>query len=196
MPDLCRSLISSSWILINGLPDLSQEILQSLTLLTLGPQFRGSRNVNLGAEAIRTVFAVIKAIVSNSLSAEGFTYLEITNPVGRKYRIEFAPDPDIAIRQILHKGAIRNRIAIEIKGGTDFSNIHNRLGEAEKSHQKARAEGFTQFWTITNVENIGSKVWKQESPTTNEFFNLEQITDILSPEHAKFKEYLISEIGM
>ena len=44
-----------------------------------------------------------------------------------------------------------NRIAIEIKGGTDVSNLHNRLGEAEKSHQNARLLGFTQFWTIINL---------------------------------------------
>ncbi len=31
----CKSLIESSWILVNGLPDLSQDALNSLTLLTL-----------------------------------------------------------------------------------------------------------------------------------------------------------------
>ena len=64
---LCESLIESSWILVNGLPDLSEETLNSLTLLTLGPQFRGSRNVYLGIEAIRTVFALIKSMVANSI---------------------------------------------------------------------------------------------------------------------------------
>jgi hypothetical protein len=32
-------------------------------------------------------------------------------------------------------------VAVEIKGGKDYSNIHNRIGEAEKSHQKAKKEG-------------------------------------------------------
>ena len=50
---LCESLVESSWILVNGIPELSEEILRSLTLLTLGPQLRGSRNVNLGVEATR-----------------------------------------------------------------------------------------------------------------------------------------------
>ena len=59
LPLFCESLIESSWILVNGLSDLSQDTLRSLTLLTLGPQFRGSRNVNLGIEAIRTVFALM-----------------------------------------------------------------------------------------------------------------------------------------
>lgn len=193
----CESLIESSWILVNGLPDLSQDTLKSLTLLTLGPQFRGSRNVNLGIEAIRTVFALIKAIVSDRIKQEGQSYLEVISAAERVYRIEFAPDPDIAIRQILKDGSCRNRIAIEIKGGTDFSNIHNRLGEAEKSHQKAKAEGFTQFWTVVNIAaSIDSSVWRQETPTTNELFYLEQITDIRSNEYARFREYLVSELGI
>jgi hypothetical protein len=193
---LCESLIESAWILVNGLPDLSEETLKSLTLLTLGPQFRGSRNVHLGVEAIRTVFALIKAIVFDRTREESETYLEVMSAAGRVFRIEFAPDPDIAIRQVLQDGSVRNRVAIEIKGGTDFSNIHNRLGEAEKSHQKAKGEGFTQFWTVVNVTEIGASVWKQETPTTNELFYLEQIADIRSREHARFREYLVSELGI
>ena len=193
---LCESLIESSWILVNGLPDLSRDTLSSLTLLTLGPQFRGSRNVNLGTEAIRTVFALIKAIVSERIQEEGHTYLEVLSAAGRIFRIEFAPDPDIAIRQKLADGSYRNRIAVEIKGGTDVSNIHNRLGEAEKSHQKARGEGFTQFWTVVNVADIDPAVWRQETPTTNELFYLESIADVRSEEYARFQEYLVSELGI
>ncbi len=193
---LCESLIESAWILVNGLPELSEQTLQSLTLLTLGPQFRGSRNVSLGVEAIRTVFALIKAIVSDRIQAEGEAHLEVKSAAGRLYCIEFSPDPDIAIRQILQDGTIRNRIAVEIKGGTDFSNIHNRLGEAEKSHQKAKSEGFTQFWTVVNVTGVEPDTWKQETPTTNELFYLEHIADTRSDERERFKEYLVSELGI
>ena len=35
-----------------------------------------------------------------------------------------------------------------IKGGTDKSNAHNRAGEAEKSHQKARQQDFRECWTL------------------------------------------------
>ena len=194
---LCESLTESSWILVNGLPDLSEDTLRSLTLLTLGPQLRGSRSVNLGIEAIQTVFALIKSMVVKRITEEGESFLEVKSAAGRTFRIEFAPDPDIAIRQILESGSYRNRIAIEVKGGTDFSNIHNRLGEAEKSHQKAKSEGFTQFWTVINVSSkIGMSIWKQETPTTNELFYLEQIADVKSGEHSRFGEYLVSEIGI
>lgn len=192
---LCASLIESAWILVNGLPDLSHDTLKSLTLLTLGPQFRGSRNVTLGVEAIRTVFALIKGIVSDRIQEEGSSYLTVVSAAGQVYRIEFAPDPDIAIRQILNDGTYRNRIAIEVKGGTDVSNIHNRLGEAEKSHQKARAEGFTQFWTVVNVA-IERAVWRRETPATNELFYLDQIADTRSKEYERFREYLVSELGI
>ncbi|MGB8212193.1 MAG: XcyI family restriction endonuclease [Anaerolineales bacterium] len=196
LPALCDSLIESSWVLVNGIPELSGEIINSLTLLTLGPQFRGSRNVSLGVEAIRLVFALVKSIATNHIIEEADSYLIIASATSRTYKIEFAPDPDIAIRQSMTNGSYRNRISIEVKGGTDFSNIHNRLGEAEKTHQKAKADGFTQFWTVINVANIDQAIWKQETPTTNEVFYLEQIIDPRHAEHARFREYLISELGI
>ena len=134
--------------------------------------------------------------MSDRIRREGEAFLETVSAAGRVYRIEFAPDPDIAIRQVLQDGTYRNRIAIEIKGGTDFSNVHNRLGEAEKSHPKAKGEGYTQFWTVINVSEVELPVWRRETPTTNELFYLEQIADVRSNEYARFREYLISEIGI
>lgn len=68
--------------------------------------------------------------------------------------IQFASDPDIVIRDVIAKNSYRNIIAIEVKGGTDVSNIHNRIGEAEKSHQKARLAGYVECWTIMNVHKL------------------------------------------
>jgi hypothetical protein len=69
------------------------------------------------------------------------------NDSGRKITIAFSSDPDISIsEQALNRQ--HPLVSIEIKGGTDYSNIHNRLGEAEKSHQNAKSSGFHQFWTI------------------------------------------------
>lgn len=193
---LCCSLIESSWILLNAMPDISENVISSLTLLTLGPQFRGSRNNNLGAEAIRIVFALIKSIVFEHIREEGESFLVIQSAANRTYRIEFTADPDIVIRQILPDRSSRNRIAVEVKGGTDYSNIHNRLGEAEKSHQKAKVDGFKDFWTVINVAELDKAVWKKETPTTNELFYLEQITNVNNPEHARFRDCLVSELGI
>ncbi len=90
----------------------------------------------------------------------------------------------------------RNIIAIEIKGGTDFSNIHNRLGEAEKSHQKARQTGFVECWTVVNVDNINLKMASKESPSSNRFYRLSQIGSRKSEEYSDFKNRIVSLTGI
>ncbi len=66
-------------------------------------------------------------------------------------------------------------LAIEVKGGRDRSNVHNRLGEAEKSHLKAKSRGFNDLWTITNVEGLSDEAKRAASPTTTIFFDLEDL---------------------
>ena len=94
------------------------------------------------------------------------------NAANRRVVIAFASDPDIVIRERLSTGADRNVIAIEIKGGHDVSNIHNRVGDAEKSHQKAREAGFVECWTIINVDRFDEVKLRRESPATDRFFRL------------------------
>lgn len=86
-------------------------------------------------------------------------------------------------------------IAVEIKGGTDFSNAHNRLGEAEKSHQKAKLNGFTEFWTLTGF-TISKEIAKKESPTTSDFYSINCLADKESPEFKKFRENIIGLTGI
>jgi len=38
---------------------------------------------------------------------------------------------------------MRNKVSMEIKGGTDYRNGHNQVGEAEKSHQEAKKKHFS-----------------------------------------------------
>lgn len=196
LPDLCRSLIGSAWLLVNDIPELSHEVLHSLALLTLGAQYRGSANVLLGQSMIREVFATVRDIVGPMVEEETATSLVIRNAAGRRVLIEFAPDPDIAIREELSSGRFNNRIAIEVKGGRDISNIHNRLGEAEKSHQKARELGFTQLWTLVNVQRLDIELARRESPTTTQFFAIHEVTDPDGPEHERFRELLEAELGI
>lgn len=196
LPDLCRSLIGSAWLLVSEIPELSRDVLHSLALLTLGAQYRGSANVILGQTMIAEVFDTVRDIVAGLTGEETATSLVIRNAAGRRVRIEFAPDPDIAIREELGSGRFNNRIAIEVKGGRDVSNIHNRLGEAEKSHQKARELGFTQFWTMVNVQRLDLDLAHRESPTTTQFFTIHEVTDPGSPEHERFRELLGAELGI
>ena len=90
-------------------------------------------------------------------------------------------------------------MAIEIKGGTDISNIWNRIGEAEKSHRSAKAAGFNELWTVTGVD-VGGKTEThrravEKSPTTTRFFYLPRIVDLTSAEGTLFRQLLGSIIG-
>lgn len=118
----------------------------------------------------------------------------IKNDSGRIVTIAFSSDPDI---EITEKLVNRNRglISIEIKGGRDYSNIHNRIGEAEKSHQKAKKRGYYEFMTILSVD-VDYEILKDESPTTSHFFNIDHLIDKGSNEFMDFRDTLTSIISI
>jgi hypothetical protein len=96
------------------------------------------------------------------------------------------------IREEMAANTFRNIIAIEVKGGMDFSNIHNRIGEAEKSHQKARASGYHECWTVVNVDRIDLDMAHRESPSTNRFYRLSQIDGKAGDEYIDFRNRVVS----
>ena len=69
LPDLCKGLIGSAVALVKGIgvDRLSREILDDLTLLTVGPQLRGGANVKKGAAGIIEVFQAIHNIVKHAV---------------------------------------------------------------------------------------------------------------------------------
>lgn len=198
LPELCRGLVDCSVALIDGigLDRLSRELFDDLTLLTVGPQLRGGANVKKGVAGIIEVFQAIHGIVEHAAINSSTSKIEILNAAGRKVFIEFAPDPDIVIREEMSKGRFRNIIAIEVKGGTDFSNIHNRVGEAEKSHQKAKARGYVECWTVVNVDRIDMKMARRESPSTNTFYRLSDLNSAEGTDYQDFKERVTSLTGV
>jgi hypothetical protein len=107
---------------------------------------------------------------------------------------EFSSDPDVRVTEQL-ASQTRPTLSIEIKGGADASNIHNRLGEAEKSHLKARTRGFREFWTIVavDVEDVAAR---RASPTTGQFFNLGRLLTAGTDDHERFRELLCSLVGI
>jgi hypothetical protein len=162
--------------------------------LTIGPQLRGGRNTILGKVATEEVFNIIRSIISSYIIQSDVKNIIIKNDSNRLITIAFASDPDISISE-KSSTTLHPLVSIEIKGGTDFSNIHNRIGEAEKSHQKAKSKGFHQFWTILNIDfdlNIISK----ESPTTTYFFSLHRIVDRKSPDFYQFRDILYLTLGI
>lgn len=194
--ELCRALCGSAEILVEDVEILSKELVHDLTLLTLGPQLRGGALNALGLKATRKIFELIHSFLSSGIVAEGDRSIEVQNAAGRKVRVEFAADPDICIREELPSGKFRNLVAIEIKGGKDYSNVHNRIGEAEKSHQKAKKEGYVECWTLVGVSDLEMDLAKKESPTTDRFYHIDRVIDPSSEEAEDFRENLLARVGI
>jgi XcyI restriction endonuclease len=194
LTDLCVSLIGSGSMLLNQIDKLTVDIIHDLQLLTLGPQLRGGLNNNFGQIAAQRVFSIIRELVNDYLVEEKSDSLTVKNSSGRLVTIAFAADPDLEITVQMPSGA-RGLVSIEVKGGRDYSNIHNRIGEAEKSHQKARLRGHREFITIINVE-VDYAVLRAESPTTTHFFSLIQLSIPTSEEFGQFRDILHDVIGI
>lgn len=194
IPALCKSLIATGEALLQELGQFNIGSLAELQLLTVGPQFRGTKNNQLGQVATEKTFSIIKEFVSAYITSSTPTSIEIRNDSGRLVLISFAPDPDIVIVEKL-ESSDRGLISIEIKGGSDVSNIHNRIGEAEKSHQKAKKNGYREFMTIISVD-ISYDQLKIGSPTTSHFFHIDKINDRTSTEFKGFRELLSSILNI
>lgn len=198
LPDLCHALIEAGCTLVGSLSreEINPSFLDDLTLLTLGPQLRGGANVRRGTAGIHVVFNAIHDIVEHAIVTSNQWCIEIQNAAGRKVLIEFSSDPDISIREQMVSGTFRNIIAIEVKAGQDFSNVHNRLGEAEKSHQKAKTAGYVECWTVLNVDRIDLELARKESPTTNRFYLISSLLLHSGAEFDDFKSRIISLTGI
>jgi len=195
---LCDSLINSLCNLIDGVGSkrISIQLLDDLTLLTVGPQLRGGANVKKGTRGIIKVFESIHNIVKRDVIEANESLIEIKNAAGRKVIIKFAPDPDIVIQEEIAPGNFQNKIAIEVKAGTDFSNIHNRVGEAEKSHQKAKSLGYVECWTVVNVHNFDETMACRESPSTNRFYLIKDIASGQGRKYLDFKARILALTGI
>lgn len=198
LPEMCQNLGEVGAMLLAGVgpTSVSDQFLDDLTLLTLRPQFRGSANVEIGTEGIEVAFGIVREIVRKAIQNEDENHLRLKNAAGREVHIEVAADPDIRIVEFMTSGAQRHLIAIEVKGGRDFSNIHNRVGEAEKSHQKARADGFTECWTIVNVDRTNFEQAKRESPSTNRFYRIKDLLDQSSDQYRDFRDRIQALTGV
>lgn len=198
LPELCTALAGAAALLLEGIGErrVSRELLDDLALLTVGPQLRGGNNVRAGLAGIVKVFDAISAIVSHAAVKSDPRLIQIENAAGRRVFIRFASDPDIRIQEEMTALSLRNVVAIEVKAGVDFSNIHNRIGEAEKSHQKAKADGYVERWTVVNVDRINLEMARQESPSTDRFYRISQIDSRTGDEYEDFYNRVVSLTGI
>ena len=196
LPDLCRSMSNVLSDLVRQLsPTVTQRDINELPLLTLGQQFQGANNVRIGQQAIEDVFHAVAEIVKHHATQRTERQITITNASNRRVVITLASDPDIRIEEEF-SGALRKKVAIEIKGGTDRSNAHNRAGEAEKSHQNAKDEGFREFWTVIAKKGLNLETLRRESPTTNSWFDAAQVLDRQGDDWDEFRSRLAGVVGI
>lgn len=200
-PDLeafCEEMCDAGAQLLTGIlaHPVTQGFLDDLTLLTLGPQWRGGANNRKGTAGIIKVFNAIRDIVGKHLVTADPRQMTVKNAAGRTVLIEFASDPDIVIREEMRADSYRNIVAIEVKAGEDFSNIHNRIGEAEKSHQKAKANKYVECWTVVNVDRIDMDMAAKESPSTNRFYRISSLAQAEGDEYQEFRDLVVAMTGI
>lgn len=196
LPAFCMAMCNSLAELIRQLsPAVTEQDIRELPLLTLGSFFQGQNNVRIGQQATTDVFLSVKEIIEAHLVEHGTRSMSVQNASGRKVFLTLATDPDIRIEEEFSE-ELRKKVAIEIKGGTDRSNAHNRAGEAEKSHQKAKRAGFVQFWTIISTKGLDMEKLRHESPTTNAWFDVSQVLGRQGPEWDDFRSRIVDVVGI
>ena len=171
--------------------------MNDLQVLTLGAQFRGSGNVKVGQSAIDGFFNLMKVLLAGYNPKVKGRHITFLNDSKLPVTVRIASDPDVSITLKLESEE-RKLVAIEMKGGTDVSNIWNRIGEAEKSHSKAK--GFNARWTVTRVDLNSDpsmiKKAREQSASTTRFFFLDRIADSTTPEAMSFRQVLGSMMGV
>lgn len=196
LPDFCSAMsLCLAELIRQASPSLTLRDIGELPLLTLGSQFQGGNNNLIGQQATVDVFLSIVEIVKTYIEKQEDKKIVLKNAAGRKVTIQLASDPDVCILEEVG-GALHRKVAIEIKGGLDKSNAHNRAGEAEKSHQKARNDKFRDFWTIIAKSGLDIEKLKSESPTTTSWFDVAQILEREGPDWKEFRSRIISETGI
>ena len=197
LPKLCRTLCEALAELVRQMsPTITSRDVTELPLLTIGSQFQGGNNVVIGRQAIEALYLSVLEVVRTRIEHAQKDKIIVTNSSSRLVTLSFGADPDLRIQEESAPGHVQNKVAVEIKGGTDRSNAHNRAGEAEKSHQKARAQGFNDFWTIIAKKGLSLATLKSESPTTNRWFDVSQVLGRTGEDWDEFRRRLAVAVGI
>lgn len=195
VPAFCRAMANPLAELVRQIPKITERDLHELPLLTFGSQLQGSNNTQIGKTAMKEVFVAVKEIVVNYIVATTENRLTLKNAAGRTVLISLSHDPDVCVQEQV-SDRTHHKVAIEVKGGTDVSNAHNRAGEAEKSHQKAKKFGFPEFWTIISKQGLEPFKLQAESPTTNHWFDVAEVLARKGRDWDDFRQRLAGACGI
>ncbi len=185
LPAFCKAMAQQLAELVKQIPKLTERDLREPPLLTYGSQLQGSNNTLIGKKAMKEVFLVIAEIMGKHVVERTENRLKVKNSAGRVVLISLSHDPDVSIQELM-ADRMHHKVAVEVKGGTDVSNVHNRAGEAEKSHQKARKFGFPEFWTVISKQGLEMLKLQNESPTTNHWFD---VTEVLARKGKDWEDF-------
>jgi len=196
LPALCGALCAPLAEMVRQIsPRITPRDVAELPLLTFGAYLQGANNVRIGQQATRSVFLSIVEITRRHVTQQKADMLLLENASGRRVRLTLRSDPDIGIEEEF-KGQWRKKVAIEIKGGTDRSNAHNRAGEAEKSHIKARRRGFRDCWTVIAKKGLDLTTLSSESPSTKSWFDAAQVLAREGEDWEQFKSHVAETVGI
>ena len=197
LPDFCAAMSEPLAELVRQLsPQITDRDVAELPLLTFGSFLQGQNNVAIGAQATKDVYLAVAEIVKPFIQQHDERRIIVKNASGRLVRISLAIDPDIRIEEEDFGGKSIPKVALEIKGGTDVSNVHNRAGEAEKSHQKARGKGFRDFWTIIATKGVSIAALRAESATTMSWFDAAQVLGRKGTDWDDFRNRVAQAVGI
>ena len=195
LPAFCKAMAGVLSELVRQIQVIKDRDLRELPLITFGAQLQGSNNTRIGKKAMDAVFLAIIEIVKKHIAKQEQHKLTIKNASGRTVIIVLSRDPDVSVVELV--GITEHRkVAIEVKGGTDVSNAHNRAGEAEKSHLKAKQEGYRDFWTIISMKGVSLSKLQNESQTTTKWFDAAEVLGRIGRDWDEFQEHLAGAIGI
>jgi len=197
LPEFCMAMGAALAELVRQIsPRVTSRDIAELPLLTLGSQIQGGQNNLIGQKATKDIFLVMAEVLEGHIDLEhSASELTVQNSQGETVFVTLASDPDVTVhRRVV--GEVQNNLAIEIKGGEDRSNAHNRAGEAEKSHGTAKRNHYARCWTIFALTGLDVDKIKRESPSTDEWFDLGQVLAREGPDFARFRRRLLEVIGL
>ncbi len=195
IPEFCEAMARPLAELVKQIPNITKQDITDLPLLTYGAQLQGSNNTVIGKKAMHDVFMAISEIVAKRVVKRDPKKLTVKNSARRTVLIRLSHDPDVAIDEQVGSDT-HKKVAIEVKGGTDVSNAHNRAGEAEKSHSKAKARGYPEFWTIISKTGLDMAKLKAESQTTNRWFDVAEVLARKGKDWDDFRRRLAGVVGI
>ncbi len=194
LDQFCAALIAPLTELVAAMGTFDDRDLSDLTLLTLGPTLQGGRNNVIGSRAALDVLNAIRALVAPWIVYETDRLIRFTTPGGRTFEAVAASDPDLRIDEGTGTDATPV-VAIEIKGGADVSNAHNRAGEAEKSQIKAIGMGYAHRWTVIRMQGVNRQRIREETPSSTELFEAGGVIDQVGPDWDAFRQRLGELVG-